>query len=57
MPKKVYIRLSPQERVWKQARRNVSHNHGFRIFSKLQNAFQSYLKRTRFRTNFLKLYG
>lgn len=49
--------LNPQERVWRQARRNVSHNHGFRTFPKLQNAFQSYLKKTRFRMNFLKLYG
>lgn len=49
--------LNPQERVWKQARRNVSHNHGFRSFPKLQRAFQAYLKYTRFRTNFLRRYG
>lgn len=49
--------LNPQERVWRQARRNVSHNHGFRTFQKLQCAFHSYLKKTCFRTTFLKNYG
>jgi len=49
--------FNPQEKVWRQARRNVSHNHRFRTFSKLQRAFQLYLKNRRFQTNFLKLYG
>lgn len=49
--------LNPQEMVWRQARRNASHNHGFRTFPKPQRAFQSYLKKNRFRMNFLNLYG
>lgn len=49
--------FNPQEKVWRQARRNVSHNHGFRTFPKLQKAFQSYLKKNRFKSNFLKDYG
>ena len=49
--------LNPQEKVWRQARRHVSHNHGFRTFSKLQKAFQSYLKKTKFKSNFLKAHG
>lgn len=48
--------FNPQEGVWKQARRNVSHNHAFRTFPKLQTAFQTYLKKTRFTSNFLKRY-
>lgn len=49
--------LNPQEKVWRQARKNVSHNHGFRTFPRLQKAFQSYLKKTRFKSNFLKDFG
>lgn len=45
---------NPQEGVWKKARKNVSHNHTFRTFPRLIEAFEAYLKGTRFPTKFLK---
>ncbi len=35
--------LNPQEHVWSQARAAISHNHTFRDFDSLKNAFLSYL--------------
>lgn len=46
--------LNPQEGVWKKARQAISHNHCFRQFPHLLNAFTSYLKCTKFPTSFLK---
>lgn len=46
--------LNPQEGVWKKARKAVSHNHTFRIFPSLISAFETYLKKNVFRSNFLK---
>lgn len=47
-------KLNPQERVWKQTRQHISHNHAFRTFPKLLAAFELYLKRTRFQNTFLE---
>lgn len=48
--------LNPEERVWKQARKDVSHNHNDNNFERLSRKFRSYLQRTVFRTNFWELY-
>jgi len=48
--------LNPQEHVWKEARRNVSHNHESEDFEELVSAFQNYLTTTTFSCNFLEKY-
>ncbi len=40
--------LNPQEHVWSQARAAVSHNHTFRDFSQLKDAFLDFLSITTF---------
>ena len=49
--------LNPQEQVWKQARRTVSHNHLLPKLEPLADEFENYLKTTTFQTNFLERYG
>jgi len=49
--------LNPQEQVWKQTRRAVSHNHLLPKLEPLANEFERYLKTTTFHTNFLERYG
>ena len=49
--------LNPQEQVWKHTRRKVSHNHLLPKLAPLADEFESYLKTTIFRTNFLERYG
>lgn len=48
--------LNPEERVWKQTRKQVSHNHTDYNFERLARKFRGYLQRTHFRTNFWELY-
>ena len=40
--------LNPQEHVWSQARRAISHNHTFADFTQLKNAFLDYLSTAAF---------
>lgn len=40
--------LNPQEHVWSQARAAVSHNHTFREFTHLKDAFLDFLSATTF---------
>jgi transposase len=49
--------LNPQEQVWKQTRRMVSHNHLLPKLEPLADEFENYLKTTTFHTNFLERYG
>ena len=49
--------LNPQEQVWKQTRRAVSHNHLLPKLEPLADEFEQYLKTNTFRTNFLERYG
>lgn len=48
--------LNPQEHVWAQARDAISHNHCYRQFQPLIDAFESYLNQTPFNTNFMDTY-
>lgn len=48
--------LNPQEHVWREARRNVSHNHEISKFDDLVNNFYNFLTVSTFRANFLKKY-
>lgn len=45
--------LNPQEHVWERARDAMSHNHTFRQFQPLIDAFETYLNETVFATNFM----
>jgi transposase len=48
--------LNPQEHVWERARDAISHNHTYRHFHALIDAFQTYLDQTLFSTNFMDSY-
>jgi transposase len=48
--------LNPQEHVWERARDAISHNHSYRHFDTLVEAFECYLNHTPFQTNFLDKY-
>lgn len=45
--------LNPQEHVWERTRDAVSHNHTYRHFQPLIDAFEDYLNDTLFSTNFM----
>lgn len=45
--------LNPQEHVWERARDAISHNHTYRQFQPLMDAFETYLNETLFATNFI----
>ena len=49
--------LNPQERVWKDARRAVSHNHDTPRLSQLANQFEMHLRSNTFRCSFIERYG
>jgi transposase len=48
--------LTPHEHIWSDARHNVSHNHTHTQFSRLIDAFDTYLNETPFETNFMTKY-
>jgi transposase len=45
--------LNPQEHVWARARDAISHNHTYRQFQSLVDAFETYLNETIFSTTFM----
>jgi transposase len=45
--------LNPQEHVWARARDAISHNHTYRQFQPLIDAFETYLNETLFSTSFM----
>lgn len=49
--------LNPQEQVWKQTRRAVSHNHLTPKLPQLADDFENYLRSNRFESSFLERYG
>jgi transposase len=49
--------LNPQEPVWEQAREASEHNHDFRQFAPLIDAFESYLNETPFDIGFMEHYA
>lgn len=49
--------LNPQEHVWEQTRDHVSHNHDYRQFPPLIDAFDTYLNETLFETDFMQKYA
>jgi hypothetical protein len=49
--------LNPQEQVWKQTRRAVSHNHMIPKLPQLADNFEQQLKVNTFRSSFLRDYG
>ena len=49
--------LNPQEQVWKQTRRNVSHNHTQPHLEPLAERFEKYLSETTFHSSLLDQYG
>lgn len=49
--------LNPQEHVWKQSRRAVSHNHIRPKLPQLADDFEQHLKRNTFPSSFLHYYG
>jgi transposase len=49
--------LNPQEHVWAQARDSVSHNHHFKDFSELRQAFLHFLSHHLFRFDWLAKYA
>ena len=49
--------LNPQEQVWKQSRRAISHNHTRPKLPPLADGFERPLKANTFRTSFLHDYG
>ena len=49
--------LNPQEQVWKQTRRAVSHNHLTPKLSELADKFETHLKSHSFVSSFLACYG
>ncbi len=48
--------LNPQEHVWEQARDKISHNHTYRHFPALIDAFDTFLNETPFETDFITRY-
>jgi transposase len=48
--------LNPQEHVWKAAREAISHNHRHGKLPELAQAFEQYLKTTRFPCSLLQKY-
>lgn len=49
--------LNPQEQVWKQTRRKISHNHLEPKLPALADRFEHHLRSTTFRSSFLDHYG
>jgi putative transposase len=49
--------LNPQELVWKQTRRTVSHNHLTPKLAQLADDFEHYLNSHTFESSFLERYG
>jgi hypothetical protein len=49
--------LNPQEHVWEQTREASGHNHDFRQFAPLIDAFESYLNETPFDIGFMEQYA
>ena len=49
--------LNPQEQVWKQTRRAVSHNHTIPKLPDLADHFEQHLTTTTFHSSFLDRYG
>lgn len=49
--------LNPQEQVWKQTRRAVSHNHVIPKLPELADQFENHLHSNTFATSFLDRYG
>ena len=49
--------LNPQEQVWKQTRRAVSHNHLTPRLAQLADDFEQHLLSTVFESSFLERYG
>ena len=49
--------LNPQEHVWEQTREAIGHNHDFRQFAPLIDAFESYLNETPFDIGFMEQYA
>ena len=49
--------LNPQEQVWKQTRRAVSHNHLTPRLSTLADDFENHLNHNTFESSFLDRYG
>jgi transposase len=49
--------LNPQEHVWNDARNEISHNHPYRQFQPLIEAFETYLNETPFDIEFLENYA
>jgi transposase len=49
--------LNPQEQVWKQTRRAVSHNHLLPKLPELAERFENHLRTNTFATSFLDRYG
>jgi transposase len=49
--------LNPQEHVWKDARRAVSHNHQLARLPELADRFEHHLTSTKFVSSFLDRYG
>jgi len=47
-------KLNPQEHVWKETRKEISHNHNFAAFPELIKAFMVFLKKTLFKYKFIK---
>lgn len=47
-------KLNPQEHVWREARKEISHNHTFAAFTELKKAFLKFLKKTKFHYKFIK---
>ncbi len=49
--------LNPQEQVWKQTRRTVSHNHVSTKLPQLADDFEHHLRSNTFESSFLDRYG
>jgi hypothetical protein len=49
--------LNPQEQVWKQTRRAVTHNHTIAKLPDLVDRFEQYLLSNTFHSSFLERYG
>jgi len=49
--------LNPQEHVWAQTRKAISHNHAYSRFQPLIDDFETYLNETLFQTNFMEKYA
>lgn len=49
--------LNPQEQVWKQSRRAISHNHVYPKLPQLADAFEQPLTNHYFHSSFLHDYG